>query len=139
MTEEKRKLDLSELVEESESKKRKIEQEEENVVYDEFGDQDVVVCHCGIDAEDGLMIQCEKCTFWQHCVCIPGLENATSEDIEKIEKYICDACKSESEKKKKKRKKRKEEEDEFNPEDDEAYQDEEVAEENESEDDYEDE
>eukprot|EP01080_Neovahlkampfia_damariscottae_P000180 gene180-4426_t len=135
---EKRKLEDSITTEESETKKRKIEedksQEEENIVYDEFGDQDVVVCHCGIDAEDGLMIQCEKCTFWQHCICVEGLENATSEDIEKIEKYVCDACKAESElRKKKKRKKKKVEEDDFNPEDDEAYNDENEEEEEEEE------
>ena len=47
---EKRKLDDILTTDESETKKRKIEEEtkvEDDVVYDEFGDQDVVVCHCG--------------------------------------------------------------------------------------------
>ena len=67
------------------------------------------------------MIQCEKCTFWQHTLCVEGLENATSEDIEKIEKYVCDACKTESELRKKKKKKKKKVEEDEDEEVDEDY------------------
>jgi len=88
-------------------------------------EQDVVACVCGEDQEDGLMIQCEKCTFWQHAVCIEGLEAATNDDIEKVKDYICELCKEEKRKKEGKRKKKnkKEEEKDYNPEDEEEYED----------------
>lgn len=117
-----------------ETKKRKIDEvddddsnrkkTEDNQEFDTLGEQDVVACVCGEDQEDGIMIQCDKCTFWQHAVCVEGLENATNEDIEKITNYICEICKEEQKKKEgKRKKKKKEEEKDYNPDEEEEFED----------------
>jgi hypothetical protein len=83
--------------------------------------EDIVVCPCNADYEDGLMVQCEKCLFWQHADCATGLEDPTEQDVEKLENYICEFCTLESVKKKKKPKKTKEEED-YDPDESESEQ-----------------
>ncbi|XP_050408451.1 uncharacterized protein LOC126823579 isoform X2 [Patella vulgata] len=50
---------------------------------DEFG----VRCPCGCNEDDGLMILCAACKFWQHGVCFQILD----EDVAPAE-HICDVC-----------------------------------------------
>lgn len=76
-------------------------------------EEDIVVCTCAANYEDGLMVQCEECLFWQHADCATGLENPTEEDVEKLEGYRCEFCIVEKSKKKKKRKDEKEKD--YNP------------------------
>lgn len=46
-------------------------------------------CPCGVDDDLGIMVQCERCSTWQHGHCINvGLES----DAEAYEGYICAYC-----------------------------------------------
>ncbi|KAK6191928.1 hypothetical protein SNE40_003501 [Patella caerulea] len=56
---------------------------ERSECQDEFG----VRCPCGCNEDDGLMILCAVCKFWQHGVCFQILD----EDVAPVE-HICDVC-----------------------------------------------
>ncbi|PWN50141.1 hypothetical protein IE53DRAFT_396115 [Violaceomyces palustris] len=57
----------------------------------ETGDEGVTRCVCGsMDENVGLMIQCETCKCWQHCVCM-GMQ--VEEDCPDV--YFCEQCKPE--------------------------------------------
>lgn len=32
--------------------------------------EDVIRCVCGVEEEEGFMIQCEGCFTWQHAACV---------------------------------------------------------------------
>ncbi|KAG8223558.1 hypothetical protein J437_LFUL004432 [Ladona fulva] len=49
--------------------------------------QQPVRCPCGIHQDDGVMIFCEKCKYWQHAVCFKIL----SEDGAQKE-HVCELC-----------------------------------------------
>lgn len=58
---------------------------------DEAGDEGVTRCVCGsADENVGLMIQCETCKCWQHCVCM-GMQ--VEEDCPDV--YYCEQCRPE--------------------------------------------
>ncbi|XP_030845046.1 HORMA domain-containing protein 1 [Strongylocentrotus purpuratus] len=57
--------------------------EEEEEVHEEAVPQ----CPCGCNEDDGLMIQCEKCQYWQHAVCFMILH-----EDEVPEKHYCHQC-----------------------------------------------
>ncbi len=58
---------------------------------DEAGDEGVTRCVCGsADENVGLMIQCETCKCWQHCVCM-GMQ--VEEDCPDV--YFCEQCRPE--------------------------------------------
>lgn len=57
--------------------------------------EDIIRCGCGTFAEDGYMIQCDKCNVWQHwdCMKIPGTEGPPPCSGEKTEfPYNCELC-----------------------------------------------
>ncbi|KAE8271917.1 hypothetical protein A4X09_0g448 [Tilletia walkeri] len=55
------------------------------------GDEGVTRCVCGSTDENvGLMIQCEDCKCWQHCICM-GME--FEDDCPDV--YFCEQCKPE--------------------------------------------
>ncbi|PWZ02622.1 hypothetical protein BCV70DRAFT_3362 [Testicularia cyperi] len=57
----------------------------------EGGDEGVTRCVCGSSDENvGLMIQCETCKCWQHCVCM-GMQ--FEEDCPDV--YYCEQCRPE--------------------------------------------
>ncbi|GCB72071.1 hypothetical protein scyTo_0001813 [Scyliorhinus torazame] len=45
-----------------------------------------VRCVCGMDEENGFMIQCEECLCWQHSICMGLLEDSIPDQ------YICYIC-----------------------------------------------
>ncbi|XP_041045738.1 PHD finger protein 20-like protein 1 isoform X1 [Carcharodon carcharias] len=45
-----------------------------------------VRCVCGMDEENGFMIQCEECLCWQHSICMGLLEDSIPDQ------YICYNC-----------------------------------------------
>ncbi|XP_072426106.1 PHD finger protein 20-like protein 1 isoform X1 [Chiloscyllium punctatum] len=45
-----------------------------------------VRCVCGMDEENGFMIQCEECLCWQHSICLGLLEDSIPDQ------YICYFC-----------------------------------------------
>ncbi|XP_078071952.1 PHD finger protein 20-like protein 1 isoform X8 [Mustelus asterias] len=45
-----------------------------------------VRCVCGMDEENGFMIQCEECLCWQHSICMGLLEDSIPDQ------YICYVC-----------------------------------------------
>ncbi|XP_048384355.1 PHD finger protein 20-like protein 1 isoform X2 [Stegostoma tigrinum] len=45
-----------------------------------------VRCVCGMDEENGFMIQCEECLCWQHSICLGLLEDSIPDQ------YICYLC-----------------------------------------------
>jgi histone-lysine N-methyltransferase ASH1L len=55
-----------------------VEEEEEEE------EEEVIRCICNIFRDEGVMIQCEKCTTWQHCDCV-----GVSPDVEN---YMCEQC-----------------------------------------------
>ncbi|SNX81719.1 uncharacterized protein MEPE_00424 [Melanopsichium pennsylvanicum] len=58
---------------------------------EEAGDEGVTRCVCGsADENVGLMIQCETCKCWQHCVCM-GMQ--VEEDCPDV--YFCEQCRPE--------------------------------------------
>lgn len=58
---------------------------------EEAGDEGVTRCVCGsADENVGLMIQCETCKCWQHCVCM-GMQ--VEEDCPDV--YYCEQCRPE--------------------------------------------
>lgn len=58
---------------------------------EEGGDEGVTRCVCGsADENVGLMIQCETCKCWQHCVCM-GMQ--VEEDCPDV--YFCEQCRPE--------------------------------------------
>ncbi|XP_041365115.1 HORMA domain-containing protein 1-like isoform X2 [Gigantopelta aegis] len=50
-------------------------------------DENAVRCPCGCNEEDGLMIMCSVCKFWQHGVCF-----CVTEEDDAPEDHICDVC-----------------------------------------------
>lgn len=64
-------------VDEASQSSRNAEEDEENIPQ----------CPCGCNEDDGLMIQCEKCCYWQHAVCfmITDEENVP-------ERHYCNQC-----------------------------------------------
>ena len=50
----------------------------------------MVRCTCGNDEDEGLMIQCESCCYWQHGMCIGVDEGSIPES------HTCFACSSNS-------------------------------------------
>lgn len=47
-------------------------------------EEDVIQCICGLQRDEGTMIQCTKCLIWQHIQC-------TKADSS-MEKYFCEKC-----------------------------------------------
>lgn len=65
--------------------------EQGNLDGEEGGDEGVTRCVCGsADENVGLMIQCETCKCWQHCVCM-GMQ--VEEDCPDV--YYCEQCRPE--------------------------------------------
>ena len=60
-------------------------------------DDDVIRCPCGQYKDEGEMVQCEKCSVWQHCDCV-GHKSAEekrgcSDKIDEDEQvYLCELC-----------------------------------------------
>ncbi|XP_070557964.1 uncharacterized protein [Ptychodera flava] len=50
-------------------------------------EQCITRCPCGCNEEDGLMINCEACNYWQHAICFGMLEEDEVPDV-----HICDLC-----------------------------------------------
>ena len=49
--------------------------------------EDEIICPCKQFKDEGVMIQCEGCSVWQHFDCVrPGLDPDT------LGKYVCDLC-----------------------------------------------
>jgi len=56
---------------------------------DEVGDDAVTRCICEYLHDDGYMIQCDKCSVWQHIVCmLVDKDNIPDESDE----YLCEKC-----------------------------------------------
>ena len=53
---------------------------------DEGQDDSVTRCVCDFLHDDGYMIQCDKCSVWQHVVCM-GLDKNNIPD-----EYLCEKC-----------------------------------------------
>ena len=53
---------------------------------DEGQDDSVTRCICDYLHDDGYMIQCDKCSVWQHVVCM-GLDKNNIPD-----EYLCEKC-----------------------------------------------
>ena len=53
---------------------------------DEGQDDSVTRCVCDYLHDDGYMIQCDKCSVWQHVVCM-GLDKNNIPD-----EYLCEKC-----------------------------------------------
>ena len=54
---------------------------------DDEGQEDSVTrCICDFLHDDGYMIQCDKCSVWQHVVCM-GLDKNNIPD-----EYLCEKC-----------------------------------------------
>ena len=45
-------------------------------------------CLCGSTEHTGLMICCDECAMWQHCVCVGIAGNALPEE------YVCERCRA---------------------------------------------
>ncbi|KAL3860765.1 hypothetical protein ACJMK2_010836 [Sinanodonta woodiana] len=60
--------------------------EESGMTEDEMEKDEVVNCICGMNEENGLMIQCEVCLCWQHAACFHINETSLPK------KYICSVC-----------------------------------------------
>ncbi|XP_065836974.1 histone-lysine N-methyltransferase ASH1L-like [Oscarella lobularis] len=50
--------------------------------------KEIMRCICGRPEEDGPMIQCDKCYFWQHCDCMNFYPPENAEDVP----YLCEKC-----------------------------------------------
>ncbi|KRZ55556.1 Histone-lysine N-methyltransferase ash1, partial [Trichinella nativa] len=50
-------------------------------------DEDKIRCICALFENDGLTIQCEKCSYWQHSRCAEQRKVKNSDQV-----YICDIC-----------------------------------------------
>ncbi|XP_067887505.1 PHD finger protein 20-like protein 1 isoform X2 [Heterodontus francisci] len=57
---------------------------------DEDDSNATVRCVCGMDEENGFMIQCEECLCWQHSICMGLLEDSIPDQ------YICYICRDPS-------------------------------------------
>ncbi|WFD34755.1 Histone deacetylase complex subunit [Malassezia cuniculi] len=69
-----------------------LEYADDDDVPTEGGDEGVTRCVCGNPDENvGLMIQCETCKCWQHCVCM-GMH--TEEECPDV--YYCEQCRPEN-------------------------------------------
>ncbi|MFH4974247.1 hypothetical protein AB6A40_000956 [Gnathostoma spinigerum] len=53
-------------------------------------DSDCVRCICGIQEDDGQMIQCDRCHFWLHADCLFEKRKKAKE----LSEYVCQLCKS---------------------------------------------
>lgn len=51
------------------------------------GDKDVVCCPCGCNEDDGLMILCANCNYWQHAVCFCLLDETSAPST-----HYCASC-----------------------------------------------
>ncbi|KAK3579171.1 hypothetical protein CHS0354_022708 [Potamilus streckersoni] len=60
--------------------------EESRMTEDELEKDELVNCICGMNEENGLMIQCEVCFCWQHAACFHINETSLPK------KYICSVC-----------------------------------------------
>jgi histone-lysine N-methyltransferase ASH1L len=49
---------------------------------------DIIQCPCGQFKDEGVMVQCDECSSWQHIDCIKADEVDPSE----LDKFICDTC-----------------------------------------------
>ncbi|KRZ78064.1 putative histone-lysine N-methyltransferase lin-59, partial [Trichinella papuae] len=50
-------------------------------------DEDKIRCICALFENDGLMIQCDKCSYWQHSRCAEQRKLKNSDQV-----YICEIC-----------------------------------------------
>ncbi|RWS15580.1 histone-lysine N-methyltransferase ASH1L-like isoform X3 [Dinothrombium tinctorium] len=48
--------------------------------------EEVIQCICGILRDEGTMIQCDKCSRWQHCYCL-GIVNP-----DEVDQHFCHFC-----------------------------------------------
>ncbi|KJE89830.1 hypothetical protein CAOG_08491 [Capsaspora owczarzaki ATCC 30864] len=56
-------------------------------------DEDVNRCICGVTFDDGIMLECEKCHFWQHEECMNPLKpDGTRRRIRRDEEHLCHLC-----------------------------------------------
>ena len=51
------------------------------------GDEDGVRCPCVANEDDGLMIQCSVCSYWQHAVCFKILDESLAPA-----RHVCHLC-----------------------------------------------
>ena len=57
-----------------------------DTMEDEGQDNSVTRCICDLTHDDGYMIYCDKCSVWQHVVCM-GLDKNSIPD-----EYVCEKC-----------------------------------------------
>ncbi|XP_071505019.1 uncharacterized protein [Diadema antillarum] len=50
-------------------------------------EENIPQCPCGSNEDDGLMIQCESCRYWQHAVCF-----MITDEKDVPEKHFCNQC-----------------------------------------------
>lgn len=68
-----------------------IEELAETGMEEDDGDEGVTRCLCGSTDENvGLMIQCEECKCWQHCICMGMMTESQCPDV-----YYCEQCRPE--------------------------------------------
>ncbi|GAC95487.1 PHD-finger motif containing protein [Pseudozyma hubeiensis SY62] len=78
-------------IEEVETNYADADEQDVDLDGEEGGDEGVTRCVCGsADENVGLMIQCETCKCWQHCVCM-GMQ--VEEDCPDV--YFCEQCRPE--------------------------------------------
>ncbi|PWN33763.1 uncharacterized protein FA14DRAFT_190883 [Meira miltonrushii] len=68
-----------------------IEEPAQPGMEEDDGDEGVTRCLCGSTDENvGLMIQCEECKCWQHCICMGMMTESQCPDV-----YYCEQCRPE--------------------------------------------
>lgn len=68
-----------------------IEEPAQTGLEEDDGDEGVTRCLCGSTDENvGLMIQCEECKCWQHCICMGMMTESQCPDV-----YYCEQCRPE--------------------------------------------
>ncbi|RWS31394.1 histone-lysine N-methyltransferase ASH1L-like protein [Leptotrombidium deliense] len=50
-------------------------------------EEEIIQCICGILRDEGMMIQCDQCSKWQHCFCL-GIPTPVDEN----KKHLCHLC-----------------------------------------------
>ncbi|KAL1924405.1 uncharacterized protein VTP21DRAFT_7440 [Calcarisporiella thermophila] len=65
--------------------------EPETVEEEDSDDGGQTRCVCGEAHHDGIMIQCEECKVWQHCICVGIVSEKGIPDL-----YYCEVCKPEN-------------------------------------------
>lgn len=59
---------------------------------EDVDEMEVIRCVCGTTHDHGVMIQCDRCFVWQHCVCVGLPDSAGGLEAADDRRYLCEVC-----------------------------------------------